>query len=184
MSALEKMPEAHLVPVADGEIGGVVQPVVDGRELHQFLKVGRDYTTWIKQRIRKYDFVENQDFVIVQNLRSPDLVNTKARVQLVNEYHLTLEMAKELSMVENNAQGKMARRYFIKCEKALLHANNNLMLQFNRALLEFEKFSDLASQAGRTLNLIGKQLKPQSKGKLDALSQKLQPMLNFFDPEQ
>ena len=42
---------------------------------------------------------------------------------------------------------------------------------------------DLASQAGRTLNFIGKQLKQQSKGKLDALSQKLQPMLSFFDPE-
>jgi len=92
-------------------------------------------------------------------------------------------MAKELSMVENNEQGKKARRYFIKCEKVLMQVNNNLMMQFNRALLEFEKFSDLASQAGRTLNYVGKQLKPQSKGKLDALSQRLQPMLNLFEPE-
>ncbi len=35
------------------------------------------------------------------------------------EYHLTLDMAKELSMVERNKKGRQARRYFIECEKKL-----------------------------------------------------------------
>jgi anti-repressor protein len=86
-------------------------------------------------------------------------------------------MAKELSMVENNEQGKKARRYFIQCERALHQANNGLMLQFNRALVEFEKFSELASNAGRTLSIVGKQFKPAARDQVDGLKKKIQPLL-------
>lgn len=48
------------------------------------------------------------------------------------EYHIILDMAKELSMVERNAQGKAARRYFIECEKRL----RNKALESGRAFLE------------------------------------------------
>lgn len=177
MGAVEPIQD-NLVPVFEAEIDGIVQPVVNARELHAFLKVKRDFSNWIKGRINKYDFVENQDFIVFAKI-GENLNGGRPSI----EYATTLDMAKELSMVENNEQGKKARRYFIKCEKVLMQVNNNLMMQFNRALLEFEKFSDLASQAGRTLNYVGKQLKPQSKNKLDALGQKIQPMLNLFDPE-
>lgn len=177
MGALEPIQD-NLVPVFEVEIDGVIQPAVNARELHAFLKVKRDFSNWIKGRIRKYDFVENQDFVVFAKI-GENLNGGRPSI----EYAITLDMAKELSMVENNEQGKKARRYFIKCEKVLMQVNNNLMMQFNRALLEFEKFSDLASRAGRTLNYVGKQLKPQSKIKLDDLSKRLQPMLNLFEPE-
>lgn len=184
MGALEPIQD-NLVPVFEAEIDGILQPVVNARELHAFLKVGRDFTNWIKGRIQEYRFVKNVDYIIVQNLRSPNLASKKDARGGHNrvDYYLSLDMAKELGMVEKTDKGREVRRYFIKCEKVLMQVNNNLMMQFNRALLEFEKFSDLASQAGRTLNYVGKQLKPQSKSKLDALGQKLQPMLNFFDPE-
>lgn len=51
------------------------------------------------------------------------------------------------------------------------------MMQFNRALLEFEKYSDLASQAGRTLAIVGKQIKPQARDRADSLKKRLQPLL-------
>lgn len=182
MGALEPIQD-NLVPVFEAEIDGIVQPVVNARELHKFLKVQRDFSTWIKGRIQEYEFIKNVDYIVVQNLTSPKRGTSKSRQRVLIDYYLSLDMAKELSMVEKTDKGREVRRYFIKCEKVLMQVNNNLMMQFNRALLEFEKFSDLASQAGRTLNYVGKQLKPQSKSKLDALGQKIQPMLNLFDPE-
>ena len=34
------------------------QQLVSGKELHNFLEVGRDFSTWIKARIKKYEFVK------------------------------------------------------------------------------------------------------------------------------
>lgn len=99
------------------------------------------------------------------------------------EYILTIDMAKELSMVENNEQGRVARRYFINCEKALRQTAFGLMNQFNRAVLEFEKFTEIASNAGRTLCLVGKQYKPQALSKVEELKQKITPLLPFEEDE-
>ncbi|AKG08409.1 repressor [Moraxella bovoculi] len=85
---------------------------VNARELHEFLQNKRQFSDWIKQRISEYDFVENQDFVsFSQNCEKPK------GGRPTTEYAITLDMAKELSMVERNEQGKMARRYFIECER-------------------------------------------------------------------
>lgn len=57
---------------------------------------------------------------------------------------------------------------------------NLLFNQFNQALIEYEKFTELASQAGKTLSLVGKKLKPQSLEKVELLKSKLQPDI-FID---
>jgi len=85
---------------------------VNARELHGFLKSRQDFSTWIKNRIADYDFVENQDFVRFHK-------KMEANNATLIEYAITLDMAKELSMVERNEQGKQARKYFIECEKRL-----------------------------------------------------------------
>ncbi|MCK8787626.1 phage antirepressor KilAC domain-containing protein [Roseomonas sp. NAR14] len=79
------------------------------------LKVGKDFSTWIKDRIEQYDFVENQDFVI----GSPISGNQSGRGgdRRSKEYFVTIDMAKELSMVERTEEGKRARLYFIECER-------------------------------------------------------------------
>jgi anti-repressor protein len=92
---------------------------VNARDLHTFLEVGKDFSTWIKDRIQQFDFIEGQDFKKSENLSSPISGNSKARLQTVKEYTLTISMAKELSMVERNEKGKQARQYFIACEQAL-----------------------------------------------------------------
>jgi phage anti-repressor protein len=101
--------------VFDGVIGGRPAQVCDGRELHVFLKNGRQFSDWIKQRISQYGFEENQDFSMV-SLKS-EIKNGRGGDRRSVDYHLTLDMAKELSMVENNEQGRMARRYFIEMER-------------------------------------------------------------------
>lgn len=99
----------ELIPVYKTDLG---EHVVDGRELHKFLNIGKDFTTWIKDRIEKYGFTEGEEF-------SPVLVKTSDSGRPRTEYILKLDTAKELAMVENNEQGRNARRYFIEVEKKL-----------------------------------------------------------------
>lgn len=102
----------HLVTVTEQEINGELQPAVDARELHGFLDVRRDFTTWIKSRIEQYEFVEGTDF-----LCSPILGSKERGGHNRKEYALTLDMAKELAMVERTEKGRLVRRYFIECER-------------------------------------------------------------------
>jgi anti-repressor protein len=103
-----------LIPIGNADIGGKTVQTVDARRLHEFLEVGRDYTSWIKGRIERYDFAEGRDFV--NYYTAPQNGGGSGNRGLRNEYLLTLDMAKELSMVENNEKGRQARQYFIKCE--------------------------------------------------------------------
>lgn len=107
----------EIITINSATIGTESRQTVNARELHAFLEVGKDFSTWIKDRIEQYGFTESQDFVIAEVLSSPESGSTKARPQKLKEYHLTLDMAKELSMVERNEKGKQARQYFIECER-------------------------------------------------------------------
>jgi putative phage anti-repressor protein len=93
--------------------------LVDARELHQRLQTRRDFSNWIKGRIQEYGFIENEDYFI-ENQRSPKLasqVSTHGGFRHRIDYHLTVNMAKELAMVERNEWGRKIRRYFIEMEK-------------------------------------------------------------------
>jgi len=111
---------ARLLPIQTTNLDQADIPTVNARDLHAFLGVGKVFRTWIQDRIAKFGFVEGQDYVCTQGLSRPNLGGSKSRAQRTIEYHLTLDMAKELAMVERTAKGKEARRYFIACEKALL----------------------------------------------------------------
>ncbi|MBR0128797.1 MAG: antA/AntB antirepressor family protein, partial [Neisseriaceae bacterium] len=87
--------------VFNGEINHKSQVLCNARELHEFLKSKQDFSTWIKNRIKKYGFLENQDFCSFDNFVKRE---TGGSVRI--EYHITLDMAKELAMVENNAMGR------------------------------------------------------------------------------
>ena len=87
--------------------------VVDARILHDFLGSKRDFSNWIKDRIDKCDLIENQDFVSFTKIVEREIGAAK-RV----EYALTIDAAKEISMMEGNEIGKKARRYFTEVEKA------------------------------------------------------------------
>lgn len=97
------------------------------RDLHFFIDAKRQFANWINERIENYDFIENQDYII-------ELVYTKGRPR--KEYYITLDMAKELCMVENNEKGRQARRYFIECEKRLKNLEQEQMqkLAFHQSL--------------------------------------------------
>lgn len=100
--------------VSDRPIGDGSVPTVDARELHDFLDVRRDFSTWIKDRLQTYGFTQDVDFVSFQT--APQIGGVGSR-GLRTDYALTLDTAKELSMVERTDKGKAARRYFIECER-------------------------------------------------------------------
>ena len=112
----------QLVPIQEQKIGETFQKSVSARELYDFLQVKSRFATWIKNRIQKYGFVKDLDFSFSIFLEKPKSRNGG---RPSNEYILTLDMAKELSMVENNEKGREARRYFIQCEKALRQVVEN-----------------------------------------------------------
>ena len=87
---------------------------VNARELHDFLESKQEFADWIKNRIRQYGFVENQDFEVFD-----DFARNPQGGRPAVEYALSIDMAKELSMVENNGKGRIARKYFIACEDKL-----------------------------------------------------------------
>lgn len=89
--------------------------LVNSRELHEFLEIGKRYTTWITGRIKKYGFEENVDFTIVKGFSQ----NGEKGGRPNEDYIITIEMAKELCMLEKNEKGRQARKYFIDCEKKL-----------------------------------------------------------------
>ncbi|MCD8548655.1 MAG: antA/AntB antirepressor family protein, partial [Aeromonadaceae bacterium] len=68
---------AELVSLHEQQIGGKPVQTVNGRELHQFLEIGRDYSNWMKDRIAEYDFIEGLDFIRVRKFDSPILANQR-----------------------------------------------------------------------------------------------------------
>lgn len=102
----------NLIKIEARELAGATVQTVNARDLHDFLEVGKDFATWIKDRIEQYGFVENQDFVC-----SPFLGSNGRGGHNRKDYHLSIDMAKELAMVERNDKGKQARLYFIECER-------------------------------------------------------------------
>ena len=102
----------ELIPIRRDEINGEVRQTVDARELHAFLGVKSEFRNWIKNRIEQFGFVQGVDFVAGKFLPGSEQV----------DYFLTLDMGKELSMVERTAKGKEARLYFLECERRALAA--------------------------------------------------------------
>ena len=93
----------ELIPLTEREGAQAVM----GRDLHAFLEVGRDYTNWFKQMVG-YGFAEGQDF-------TPNLAKTSGRPR--QDHIISLDMAKEIAMIQRTEKGKQARQYFIEVEK-------------------------------------------------------------------
>ena len=85
---------------------------VNARDLHLELKVGKVFAAWILERIEKYQFIDGQDFIVIS-----EIGNNPNGGRPFKEYHISIDMAKELAMVENNEQGRKIRQYFIEVEK-------------------------------------------------------------------
>lgn len=109
----------ELVTVTTRQIGVSNVPTVIAREVHAFLEVQTAFKDWIARRITEYEFKEGQDFC--------SFLSESSGSRPAKEYALSLGMAKELAMVERTEKGKLARRYFIDCERRVKLVEANLI---------------------------------------------------------
>ncbi|MCP1316865.1 antA/AntB antirepressor family protein [Halomonas sp. 707B3] len=91
----------------------------DARELHEALDNKTPFRDWIRRRIEEYGFVEGQDFTKLDraNLRDQDSTHGGDRRSV--DYTISLDMAKQLAMLERTQLGRDVRQYFIDAEKEL-----------------------------------------------------------------
>ena len=115
---------------------------VSGRELHEFLEVGTDYRHWI-DRMLEYGFTQGADFNMVKNDRVQAEGNRKVK-RMVDDVVMTIEMAKEICMLQRTEKGKQARQYFIECERRLKGQEQPVTLeqQMAQGLLAAQKLLD------------------------------------------
>lgn len=172
MNAVTQFEEA--TPFVEIEIGGEVQLGVDARSLHKSLGSKQDFSTWIKRRISQCQFKENFDFVRFHQ-------KMEANNATLVEYIVTADMAKHLGLMEKTPQGHEIRKYFIEQEKVARNTMYGIQIEINKAMLQIEHVKDVLSNAGRTLCIVGKQVKPQLMQNLDDLIAKTQPRLPFDD---
>ncbi|WP_130058959.1 antA/AntB antirepressor family protein [Escherichia coli] len=133
---------AAIVPVIPGHIGGRETNIVSAKALHKALGVGKDFSTWITDRISEYDFTIGHDYSVHKTI-SPNLGKSpngaayskiKQSGRPSKDYLLSVGMAKELAMIERNDQGRAIRRYFIQCEEELQRSVPEIAARYRRQL--------------------------------------------------
>ena len=117
---------------------------LSARELHSFLELTERFGNWF-ERMKQYGFIENQDYI------GRKTFNTLAHQEL-QDYEISLDMAKEIAMIQRNEKGRQTRQYFIEVEKKW----NSPEYVMNRAL-------EISRQQVEKLMLENKELKPKAE---------------------
>lgn len=102
----------ELINIKTSETG---EPSVSGRELHEFLGVKTLYKDWFPRMI-EYGFTEGKDFNPLKN-EQVRFEGNREVVRELTDHLLTIDMAKEIAMIQRTDRGKQARQYFIQVEK-------------------------------------------------------------------
>jgi anti-repressor protein len=99
----------ELIPTSQNDNGEII---LSGRELHEFLEVKSNYSTWF-ERMCEYDFTENIDYILLSNFEKQ--IGSGGHNKI--DHHIKLDMAKEIAMIQRSEKGKQARQYFLQIEK-------------------------------------------------------------------
>ena len=129
---------SDLIKITTNEEG---KQLVSARELHEFLEIKTDFRKWFP-RMCEYGFEENIDYTPVKFVHPMNL-------QECTDYAISIDMAKELSMIQRTEKGKQARLYFIECEKKLKAIDNKAQL-----LLDIYNGGEKAIAASKKLHEI------------------------------
>ena len=126
--------------------------VVSMKDLYTFLEVRENWTDWTK-RMLGYGFDENIDYEAVSVFRHhPNGIGGTT----VKDYALTLDCAKEIAMLQRSEKGKMARQYFIECEKQLRSGKFALPTTYKEALQSL--LEEVEAKSTYNANQIAKEL--------------------------
>ena len=192
------MTNSNLIPVFNGLIQNQPVQLCNARELHAFLEIQTRYNDWINNRINEYGFIQDEDYFIIT-----ERTNGRPR----KEYHITLDMGKELGMVERNERGRQIRKYFIECERrasqpkqiALPEPENKFTFEFTEYELQqlawlwfaFKRGVGTFQHIEKAFNVLGSNMSSQIYGQayeylsvLRSTNQILNRITNDFDIDQ
>ena len=162
----------ELIKITTNEEGA---QVVSARELHEFLGIDTRFNDWISRMIG-YGFVENVDYqVLLKN--EYNLSGGRPST----DYALTLDTAKEISMIQRSDKGKQARQYFIACEKKLKEVVAKPLTQAELILAQAQALVDVE----RKLNSVEAKVDRIVKAQEDVMAQlEAIPLVEGEIPEQ
>jgi len=137
----------ELIKIEKRIIGAEEINSVNAREIHEFLGVKTKFADWIQRAIKKYDFLENIDYLVLKNEKQ-----VKNQIRISKEYIVTIDMSKELEMLENNAKGKETRKYFIAVEKNMQESVSTKDENYSQIFMMLsEIMKSLSAQSQATL---------------------------------
>lgn len=140
------------------------QPTVSARELHEKLNIGTQYTKWF-ERMTEYGFSENADFKAISQKRLTAQGNETTYI----DHEISIDMAKQICMIQRTPEGRECRQYFIDLEKAW-NTPDQIMA---RALKMADHTIDSLKERCKFL---GGQVEEQQK-----VIEELQPKATYYD---
>lgn len=117
-----KTNERQLISINIREENG--KQTVSARELYEKLGIESKFMDWFN-RMLKYGFEENVDYVAIAQKKE----TAQGNVSTFNEYYISIDMAKEICMIQRSDKGRQFRQYFIECERRLIETNKKVMPQ-------------------------------------------------------
>lgn len=148
------------------------QPTVSARDLHEQLNIGTAFKDWFP-RMCEYGFEKEKDFNMLKNERVQIEGKREVRRE-ITDYNISIDMAKQICMIQRTPEGKKIRQYFIDLEKAWntpeqifaralkmadeelqrVKANNQYLIADNERMKPKEIFAD-AVASSKTSILVG-----------------------------
>lgn len=122
----------ELIKISEQQFTNELKQTINARDLHQYLENKREFANWIKSRT--IDFIEGIDFLTI---------SSKTFGRPLIEYHLTLETAKHIAMIERNDKGREVRQYFIDFENK---AKNQLLNLSRKQILQMALDAELKAE--------------------------------------
>ena len=164
LSSVAPEPSGELIPLTEND---GVQAVM-GRDLHAFLEVKSNYREWFPRMV-DYGFEEGKDYAS-KNRRVRDSLG---REREATNHVITLDMAKEISMIQRTDKGKQARQYFIECERRAKQPVKQLPQDYASALRELASTVEQAE--------LEKARADQAEAKVTELEPKAESYSNFLE---
>lgn len=124
------MSQTHpLIAIKARLINGETVQTVNARSLHAFLKIRLPFSTWMKQYINKYEWVDNTDYLVFTH-------SGPHAGRPFKDYVLTLEKAKEMTMLTCTEKGHELREYLMNADKEPFESLND-PAELRRLLLTY-----------------------------------------------
>ena len=137
------------------------QPTVSARELHAGLEISERFQSWFNRQLQ-YGFQESTDYIGCKEF------NTLAKQEL-QDYQISVDMAKQICMIQRSEKGRMYRQYFLGLEKAWNTPEQVMARALRMANRSIESLKDRCT-------FLGEQVVEQQK-----IIGELQPKANYVD---